>query len=160
MVSGTNGAFFQVNPNNGVLSVFKKINREEVCDRAAPCILNLKIAMDNPLEIHYVVVEIADANDHSPLFPEKEQHFEIAENTLTVARFELQSTRDPGIGTNTIRIYALSKNNYFDLEMRDNIEEDKTPVLVLHKALDREQNGKHSLVLTAVDEELLQDRVH
>ncbi|XP_034163508.2 protocadherin alpha-3-like [Pangasianodon hypophthalmus] len=151
IVSGTNGAFFQVNQNNGVLSVLKKIDREEVCDGVASCILNLKIAVDNPLEIHYVVVEIADVNDHSPWFPEKEQHFEIAENTLIGARFELQSARDPDIGTNSIRTYALSKNNYFDLEMRDNIEEEKTPVLVLHKALDREQNGKHSLVLTAVD---------
>ncbi|XP_058263638.1 protocadherin alpha-3-like [Hemibagrus wyckioides] len=151
IVSGTNEAFFQVNQNNGVLSVLKKIDREEVCDGVASCIVNLKIAVDNPLEIHYVVVEIADVNDHSPWFPEKEQHFEIAETTLTGARFELQSARDPDIGTNSIRTYTLSKNNYFGLEMRDNIEEEKTPVLVLHKALDREQNGKHSLVLTAVD---------
>ncbi|KAK3557932.1 hypothetical protein QTP86_003857 [Hemibagrus guttatus] len=151
IVSGTSGAFFQVNQNNGVLSVLKKIDREEVCDGVASCILNLKIAVDNPLEIHYVVVEIADVNDHSPWFPEKEQHFEIAETTLTGARFELQSARDPDIGTNSIRTYTLSKNNYFGLEMRDNIEEEKTPVLVLHKALDREQNGKHSLILTAVD---------
>ncbi|XP_060759719.1 protocadherin alpha-7-like [Neoarius graeffei] len=151
IVSGTNGAFFQVNQNNGVLSVLKKIDREEVCDGVVSCTLNLKIAVDNPLEIHYVVVEITDVNDHSPRFPEKEQHFEIAETTLTGARFELQSARDPDIGTNSIRTYALSKNNYFDLEMRDNIEEEKTPVLVLRKTLDREQNGKHSLVLTAVD---------
>ncbi|XP_053496996.1 protocadherin alpha-3-like [Ictalurus furcatus] len=151
IVSGANGAFFQVNQNNGVLSVLKKIDREEVCDGLASCILNLKIAVDNPLEIHYIVVEISDVNDHSPWFPEKEQHFEIAENTLTGARFELQSARDPDIGTNSICTYALSKNNYFVLEMRDNIEEEKTPVLVLHNALDREQNGKHSLVLTAAD---------
>ncbi|XP_053541467.1 protocadherin alpha-3-like [Ictalurus punctatus] len=151
IVSGANGAFFQVNQNNGVLSVLKKIDREEVCDGLASCILNLKIAVDNPLEIHYIVVEIADVNDHSPWFPEKEQHFEIAENTLTGARFELQSARDPDIGTNSICTYALSKNNYFVLEIRDNIEEEKTPVLVLHNALDREQNGKHSLVLTAAD---------
>ncbi|GAA6095787.1 protocadherin alpha-7-like isoform X2 [Tachysurus ichikawai] len=151
IVSGTNGAFFQVNQNNGVLSVLNKIDREEVCDGVASCILNLKTALDNPLEIHYVAVEIADVNDHSPWFPEKEQQFEIAENTLTGARFELQSARDPDIGTNSIRTYALSKNNYFGLEMRDNTEEEKTPFLVLHKALDREQNGKHNLILTAVD---------
>ncbi|XP_046715374.1 protocadherin alpha-6-like isoform X3 [Silurus meridionalis] len=150
IVPGTNGAFFQVNQNNGVLSVLKKIDREEVCVGAL-CILNVKIALDNPLEIHYVVVEIADVNDHSPWFPEKGQHFEIAENTLTGACFELQSARDPDIGTNSIRTYVLSKNNYFELEIRDNIDEEKIPILALHKALDREQKGKHSLVLTAVD---------
>ncbi|TSK45904.1 Protocadherin alpha-7 [Bagarius yarrelli] len=151
IVSGTNSVFFQLNQNNGILSVFKTIDREEVCDSVALCIINLKIALENPLEIHYVVVEIADVNDHSPWFPEKEQHFEIAENTLTGARFELQSARDLDVGTNSIRTYALSKNSYFGLEMRDNIEEEKTPVLVLQKALDREQNEKHSLVLTAID---------
>ncbi|XP_037398800.1 protocadherin alpha-8-like isoform X10 [Pygocentrus nattereri] len=151
MVSGSTDALFQVNQNNGVLSVLKKIDREATCEGSALCAINLKIAVENPLEIHYVVVEIVDVNDHSPRFPEKEQHFEIAENTLAGARFELQSARDPDVGSNSIRLYKLAKNNYFELEMRDNEEEEKIPVLVLHKSLDREQNAKHSLLLTAVD---------
>ncbi|XP_056625273.1 protocadherin gamma-A5-like [Triplophysa dalaica] len=151
IVSGSKDDFFQVNQNNGEFFVYKKIDREEVCDGNSMCLINLKIAVENPLEIHYVGVEITDVNDHSPRFPEKEQHFEMAENTVAGARFELQTARDPDIGSNYIRLYKLAKNNHFDLEMRDGDEEEKNPILVLLKPLDREQKSEHSLVLTAVD---------
>ncbi|XP_039518914.1 protocadherin gamma-A11-like [Pimephales promelas] len=151
IVSGSKDALFEVNQNNGELYVNKKIDREELCDGNSVCLINLKIAVENPLEIHYVAVEITDVNDHSPRFPEKEQHFEMAENTNEGARFELQTARDPDIGSNSIRLYKLAKNNYFELEMRDGDEEEKIPILVLLKPLDREKNSEHRLVLTAVD---------
>ncbi|XP_057205195.1 protocadherin gamma-A11-like [Triplophysa rosa] len=151
IVSGSKDNFFQVKQNNGELFVYKKIDREESCDGNSVCLINLKIAVENPLEIHYVGVEITDVNDHSPRFPEKEQHFEMAENTVAGARFELQTARDPDIGSNSIRLYKLAKNNHFDLEMREGDEEEKNPILVLLKPLDREQNSEHRLVLTAVD---------
>ncbi|XP_072530149.1 protocadherin gamma-A5-like [Salminus brasiliensis] len=151
IVSSSADALFQVNQNNGVLFVITKIDREMICEESAVCTINVKIAVENPFEIHYVVIEIVDVNDHSPHFPEKEQHFEIAENTLAGARFELQSARDPDVGIYSIRLYKLAKNNHFDLQMSDNEEEEKIPVLVLLNSLDREQNPKHNLTLTAVD---------
>ncbi|XP_052010722.1 protocadherin gamma-A11-like [Xyrauchen texanus] len=151
IVSGSKEALFQVNQNNGELYTDKKIDREVVCDGNSVCLINLKIAVENPLEIHYVGVEIKDVNDHSPHFPENEQHFEMSESTVAGSRFELQTARDPDIGSNTIRLYKLAKNNYFELEMRDGDEEEKNPILVLLKPLDREQNSEHRLVLTAVD---------
>ncbi|XP_042593830.1 protocadherin alpha-2-like [Cyprinus carpio] len=151
IVSGSKDALFEVNQNNGELYVTKEIDREELCDGNSVCLINLKIAVENPLEIHYVGVEITDVNDHSPRFPEKEQHFEMAENTIEGARFELQTARDPDIGSYSIRLYKLSKSNFFELEMRDGEEEEKNPILVLLKPLDREQNSEHRLVLTAVD---------
>ncbi|XP_067262872.1 protocadherin alpha-10-like [Chanodichthys erythropterus] len=150
IVSGSKDALFEVNQNNGELYVSKKIDREELCDGNSLCVINLKIAVENPLEIHYVGVEITDVNDHSPHFPEKEQHFEISESAVAGARFELQTARDPDSGSNSIRLYKLAKNNYFELEMRGD-EEEKNPILVLLKPLDREQNSEHRLVLTAVD---------
>ncbi|XP_048058656.1 protocadherin gamma-A11-like [Megalobrama amblycephala] len=150
IVSGSKDALFEVNQNNGELYVSKKIDREELCDGNSLCVINLKIAVENPLEIHYAGVEITDVNDHSPHFPEKEQHFEISESAVAGARFELQTARDPDTGSNSIRFYKLVKNNYFELEMRGD-EEEKNPILVLLKPLDREQNSEHRLVLTAVD---------
>ncbi|KAK9963688.1 hypothetical protein ABG768_006854 [Culter alburnus] len=150
IVSGSKVALFEVNQNNGELYVSKKIDREELCDGNSLCVINLKIAVENPLEIHYAGVEITDVNDHSPRFPEKEQHFEMAENTIEGARFELQTARDPDSGSNSIRLYKLAKNNFFELEMRGD-EEEKNPILVLLKPLDREKNSEHRLVLTAVD---------
>uniref|UniRef100_A0A674DQG2 Si:ch73-379j16.2 n=1 Tax=Salmo trutta TaxID=8032 RepID=A0A674DQG2_SALTR len=151
IVSGSNDALFQVNQNNGVLYVHKNIDREELCDGTGACLINLKIAVENPLEIHYVGVEITDVNDHSPSFTEKDLHLEIAENALSDTRFELQTARDADVGLNSVRMYVLSSNPHFELELIDNGDEDKVPFLILRKAIDREQNTNHSFILTAID---------
>ncbi|XP_076148869.1 protocadherin alpha-7-like [Alosa pseudoharengus] len=150
IVSGSEDSLFQVNQNNGVLNVHKHIDREKLCDVNAACLINLKIVVENPLEIHHVGVEITDVNDHSPKFPEKELLLEIAESTLPVARFQLDAARDPDAGINSVKAYKLSHNDHFDLEIRDRGDE-KIPFLILRKLLDREQQRKHTLLLTAVD---------
>ena len=150
IVSGSEESLFQVNQNNGVLYVHKNIDREELCDVNAACLINLKIVVENPLEIHYVGIDITDVNDHSPKFAEKELLLEIAESTHPGARFQLHAARDPDAGINSVRAYKLSQNDHFDLEIRDRGDE-KFPFLVLRKLLDREQQHKHMLLLTAVD---------
>ncbi|XP_038867657.1 protocadherin alpha-3-like [Salvelinus namaycush] len=151
IVSGSKDALFQVHQNNGVLYVHKNIDREELCDGNSACMINLKIVVENPLEIHYVGIEISDVNDHSPSFSEKDQNLEIAESTMPGTGFQLQAARDPDSGMNSVRLYKLSHTEYFDLELRDTGEEGKIPVLKLHKPLDRERESKHILVLTAID---------
>ncbi|XP_042158768.1 protocadherin alpha-3-like [Oncorhynchus tshawytscha] len=151
IVSGSKDALFQVNQNNGFLYVHKNMDREELCGGNGACLMDLKIVVENPLEIHYIGVEITDVNDHSPSFAEKDVYLQIAENTLMGARFELQTARDLDIEINAVRVYRLSQNDHFDLEVKDNGEEDKLLFLVLSKPLDREQNRTHELLLTAVD---------
>ncbi|XP_054454171.1 protocadherin alpha-7-like [Anoplopoma fimbria] len=150
IVSGPNHALFQLNQNNGVLYIGQTVDREELCDGIKVCLINLKVVVESPLEIHYVGVEITDVNDHSPTFPENEQQLEIAEHTPPGTRFQIQAARDPDVGTQSVRLYKLSQNEFFDTEIRDS-EEDKIPFLVLKKPLDREQKSEHHLVLTAVD---------
>uniref|UniRef100_A0A3Q3IC15 Cadherin domain-containing protein n=1 Tax=Monopterus albus TaxID=43700 RepID=A0A3Q3IC15_MONAL len=150
IVSGPNHALFQLNQNNGVLYVGKIMDREELCGRSKVCLTNLKIVVESPLEIHYLGVEITDINDHSPYFPESEQRLEIAENTPPGTRFQIHAARDPDVGTQSVRLYKLSQNDFFDIELRES-EEDKIPFLVLKKSLDREQRAEHRLVLTALD---------
>ncbi|XP_041653151.1 protocadherin alpha-8-like [Cheilinus undulatus] len=150
IVSGAQDSLFEVNPNNGVLFVHKNLDREQLCDRNAACLKDLKIVVENPLEIHYVTVEITDANDHAPTFVEKGKVIEIAENTLPGARFQLPGARDPDVGVNSVQRYKLSQNDHFNLEIRDR-GEDKIPFLVLQRQLDREQKTNHSLILTATD---------
>ncbi|XP_015800923.3 protocadherin alpha-8 [Nothobranchius furzeri] len=150
IVSGADGALFEVNPNNGVLYVHKKIDREQLCDRNAACLTDLKLVVENPLEVHYVTVEIIDSNDHTPSFTEKEKVIEIAESTAPGARFQLSLARDPDVGINSVQRYKLSQNDHFQLEIRDR-DEDKIPFLVLQQQLDREQKTNHSLILTAID---------
>ncbi|XP_028445750.1 protocadherin alpha-3-like [Perca flavescens] len=150
VVSGSKETFFEVNPDNGALYVHKKIDREELCQGSGACLMELKILVENPLEMHYVIVEITDVNDHSPSFPEREQRFEIGEQTLPGKRFQLHTARDPDAGINSICTYTLTANNHFEVDIRQS-DEDKIPFLVLKKSLDREQKDKHTLQVTAVD---------
>ncbi|XP_077433296.1 protocadherin alpha-12-like isoform X26 [Vanacampus margaritifer] len=150
VVSESNEAFFEVNQHNGVLYVSKRIDRDDSCQGSGACLFELKVIVESPLEIHYVVIEITDVNDHSPVFIEKEQTFEIAEHTLPGKRFQLHAAHDPDAGMNSIRAYTLTSNEHFEVDVRQS-DEDKIPFLVLKKILDREQKTKHSLLVTAVD---------
>ncbi|KAM8732223.1 protocadherin alpha-8-like isoform 16-T16 [Acanthopagrus schlegelii] len=150
VVSESKETYFEVNQNNGVLYVRSKIDREELCRGSGACLMELKVIVENPLEIHYVVVEIADVNDNSPSFQAKEQRFEIGEQILPGRRFQLHAARDPDAGINSIRTYTLTSNEHFEVDIRQS-GENKVPFLVLKKSLDREQKDKHTLLVTAVD---------
>ncbi|XP_026095452.1 protocadherin alpha-6-like isoform X12 [Carassius auratus] len=150
IVSGSKEELFQINQENGVLYVHKKIDRESLCAGSGVCMVNLKTVIENPLEIHYVEVEISDINDHYPSFPEKEQRLRISENTLPGADYQLQAAVDPDSGTNSVRTYKLSPNDHFEIRVRES-DEDKVPFLVLKKAVDREITTTYKLLLTAVD---------
>ncbi|KAM8732956.1 protocadherin alpha-3-like [Acanthopagrus schlegelii] len=151
VVSGSSDAFFEVNKNDGVLYANHKIDREEVCKESSVCLINLKTVLENPLEVHYVTVEITDLNDHSPTFPEKTKRLEISESALPGARYQLQNAHDPDGGTNSVQQYKISQNEHFRLEIKDRGRDGKTPILQLQRQLDREAKSSHQLVLTAID---------
>ncbi|XP_074505029.1 protocadherin alpha-8-like [Sebastes fasciatus] len=151
IVSSNADPLFHVNQNDGVLYVSRKIDREEVCAQSSTCLINLKTVLENPLEVHYVDVEVLDINDHSPSFPEKEKRLEISESVLPGARFQLKPSRDRDSGHFSVQQYKLSQNDHFRLEVKDKGEDGKIPTLVVQKSLDRETAGGHSLVLTALD---------
>ncbi|XP_046907556.1 protocadherin alpha-3-like [Hypomesus transpacificus] len=151
IVSGSTEPLFQVNQNDGMLYVNRKIDREEVCKESNVCLINLKTVLENPLEIHYVTVEVLDVNDHSPSFPEKEKRLEISESSSPGARFQLQAARDPDGGMYSIQQYKLSHNDHFRLEVKDRGEDGKIPFLHLQKPLDKETKRSHTLLLTAFD---------
>ncbi|XP_030000918.1 protocadherin alpha-8-like [Sphaeramia orbicularis] len=150
VVSETKDGIFEVNPDNGALYVHNHIDREELCQGSGACLMELKILVENPLEIHYVVVEITDVNDHSPSFTKNNQTFEIGELTSPGKRFQLHTARDPDAGINSIRTYTLTSNEHFEINIRQN-DVEKIPFLVLKKPLDREEKREHKLFVTAVD---------
>nr|XP_046151241.1 protocadherin alpha-3-like isoform X19 [Oncorhynchus gorbuscha] len=151
IVSGSTESLFQVNQNDGIMYVNRKIDREEVCERSNVCLINLKTVLENPLEIHYVAVEVLDVNDHSPSFPEKEKRLEMSESALQGTRFQLHAADDPDSGQYSVQQYKLSQNDHFRLEVKDRGDDRKTPILVLQKTLDREALKSHKLILTALD---------
>ncbi|XP_053541898.1 protocadherin alpha-13-like [Ictalurus punctatus] len=150
IVSGPKQALFQANQDNGVLYVQTKIDREEVCEDNSACLINLKIAVEAPLEIHHVVVEITDINDNVPSFSQTHQHFEIAEHTPVGTSFQLHAARDQDTAPNSVRNYKLGQNANFEIDTK-NSDGDKIPFLVIRKPLDREQTEDYRLVVTAED---------
>ncbi|XP_054647591.1 protocadherin alpha-11-like isoform X23 [Dunckerocampus dactyliophorus] len=150
VVSGSADAYFKVNADNGDLQIQQKMDREELCQGKGACLMELKILVENPLEVHYVVVEITDVNDHSPVFLEKKQTFEIGEQSSSGTRFQLHAARDPDAEINSVRTYNITPNEHFELDIVQS-DDDKIPFLVLKRSLDREQKNKHSLIVTAID---------
>ncbi|XP_038556227.1 protocadherin alpha-8-like [Micropterus salmoides] len=151
IVEGSTESFFHVNQNDGILYVDHIIDREKVCERNSVCLINLKTVLENPLEIHYVTVEVLDVNDHSPNFSTKESRLEISESVLPGLRLQLQAAHDPDVGPFSVQEYKLSPNHHFRLEVKDRGKDGKIPILVLLKTLDRETKKSHTLLLTAID---------
>ncbi|XP_070819223.1 protocadherin gamma-A11-like [Chaetodon trifascialis] len=151
IVSGSTEPLFRVNENDGILYVDRNIDREEICQRTSVCLINLKTVLENPLEIHYVAVEVLDVNDHSPSFPENNKRLEISESTLPGTRFQLHAALDPDGGVNSVQQYKLSPNSNFRLEVKDRGKDGKVPVLQIQSPLDREASSSHKLLLTALD---------
>ncbi|XP_036380422.1 protocadherin alpha-7-like isoform X2 [Megalops cyprinoides] len=151
IVSGTKQDLFQVNQRDGALFVNQRIDREELCGKSTPCLLNLKAVIENPLEMHHITVEIVDVNDHSPSFPDPAYRLEIPELTVTGARFQLEGAHDADTGLNDLRVYKLSQNEYFRLEVEESNGDSKIPFLILLKPLDREVIPQLNMLLTAID---------
>ncbi|XP_060743337.1 protocadherin alpha-3-like [Tachysurus vachellii] len=151
IVSASAESKFRINQDDGGLYVNGKIDREDICAGSSACLENLKIVLENPLEIHYVSVHILDINDNAPQFTQKTKHLDIGESALPGTRFQLQAAHDPDSGSNSIQSYKLSHNDHFRLEIKDRDEDGKIPILILQKQLDREAAQIIKLLLTAVD---------
>ncbi|XP_036407277.1 protocadherin-10b isoform X1 [Megalops cyprinoides] len=143
--------YLEVNLENGVLFVNEKIDREQICKQSATCLLHLEVFLENPLELFRVEIEIVDINDNPPSFPETDITVEISESATPGTRFPLESAFDPDVGTNALRTYEITTNNYFYLDVQQQGDGNKFAELVLEKPLDREQQAVHRYVLTAVD---------
>ncbi|XP_027864176.1 protocadherin alpha-8-like isoform X16 [Xiphophorus couchianus] len=152
IVSSDVDPLFNVNQNDGMLYVSRIVDREEVCAQSSRCVMNVKTVLENPLEVHYVEVEILDINDHSPIFSDKDIILEISESALPGARFQLKPAQDPDGGQLSVQHYKLSQNDHFRLETKDKRNDIKIPILVVQKPLDRETARSHKLTLTALDE--------
>ncbi|KAI7801780.1 protocadherin-10b isoform X1 [Triplophysa rosa] len=151
VVPSSRTPYLEVNLENGVLFVNEKIDRERICKQTASCLLHLEVFLENPLELFRVEIEVVDINDNPPSFPETDITVEISESATPGTRFPLESAYDPDVGSNALRTYDITNNNYFYLDVQTQTDGNKFAELVLEKPLDREQQAMHRYVLTAVD---------
>uniref|UniRef100_A0A8C4SMC3 Protocadherin 2 alpha a 1 n=1 Tax=Erpetoichthys calabaricus TaxID=27687 RepID=A0A8C4SMC3_ERPCA len=146
VISGFKEQLLQVNHKTGVLFVNEILDREMLCDEDKPCFLDVKILIENPLEIHQAEIEIIDINDNSPAFIGKNKILEISESTPVGSRFTLEGAVDPDSGANSLKSYQLNQNDNFILQVKEGSKRNKIPVLVLQKPLDRELKAKYNLL--------------
>ncbi|XP_059773286.1 protocadherin gamma-A4 isoform X11 [Balaenoptera ricei] len=157
IVSRGRTQLFALNPRSGSLVTAGRIDREELCDRSPKCVVNLEILLEDKVKIFGVEVEIIDINDNAPNFGAEQREIKVAENENPGTRFPLPEAFDPDIGINSLQGYQLSSNGHFSLDVQSGADGIKYPELVLERALDREEEAVHHLVLTAFDGG---DRVH
>ncbi|KAM4675299.1 protocadherin gamma-C5-like isoform 5-T5 [Discoglossus pictus] len=144
--------YFAVNWENGALTVNEKIDREKLCGSSSNCLLPIEVVIENPLELHRLVIEILDINDNPPIFSTAERTIKITELIASPgARFPLDIAHDLDVGNNNIKQYKLDTNSYFSLSVKKRKDGTLIPELVLERALDREEIDKHNLILTALD---------
>lgn len=151
VTSSSGRRYVIVNPKNGKLLVNERIDRESLCDTMSTCLINLEVMFENPTEVHHIEVEVLDANDNAPQFPQDEYQLEVIESALPGSRYPIEHAVDPDIGSNAVRIYQLSTNDHFALVSNKPSLNTKHIELVLKKPLDREQTPYHQLILSAVD---------
>ncbi|XP_048884541.1 protocadherin alpha-C2-like isoform X8 [Brienomyrus brachyistius] len=144
--------YLEINKETGELYVLEKIDREHICNmKSSSCLLKMDVTIENPIRIFNVEFEILDINDNAPRFRKQTMHLDISESTLPGERFSLNNAVDPDMGSNSIKTYHLSESEHFNLDIQSGSDGSKYANLVLKKALDREKQAVHNLILTAVD---------
>ncbi|XP_037658046.1 protocadherin gamma-A6 isoform X11 [Choloepus didactylus] len=151
IVSRGRTQLFALNPRSGSLITAGRIDREELCAQSARCLVNINILVEDKLKLYPVEVEIMDTNDNSPRFFREELEVKILENAAPSSRFPLMEVYDPDVGMNSLQGCKISGNSHFSVDMQSEADGPKYPELVLERALDREGEAVHHLLLTAVD---------
>ncbi|XP_030648000.1 protocadherin beta-16-like [Chanos chanos] len=149
--TGDSTEYTELKKESGLLLIKEKIDREALCAKTTPCALHLQMILDNPVELYRITVEITDINDNAPSFKKKEITFEISEIAGIGAKFMLEKAFDPDVGINSLQSYSLKPTDHFSLKLHNQADGSKTVEMVLHKSLDREEHGRMSLLLTAID---------
>ncbi|XP_054647717.1 protocadherin gamma-A12-like [Dunckerocampus dactyliophorus] len=145
--------YTELKTDKGVLAVNERIDREQLCGDVTPCSFSFEVILENPLELHRIIVEVLDINDHAPVFASRDKTliFQISESAVVGVRFPLQSAEDQDVGQNALQNYILSPNDNFILNQHANPDGSKYVEMVLQKPLDRERHPRLSLKLIAVD---------
>nr|KAF6346828.1 hypothetical protein mPipKuh1_010605 [Pipistrellus kuhlii] len=151
IVSRGRTQLFALNPRSGSLVTAGRIDREELCAQSARCLVNINILVEERGKIFGIEIEITDINDNNPKFQSENLEVKINEVAVPGTRYPLPEAIDPDVGLNSLQSYQLSPNHHFSLDVKTGEGGTLNPGLVLERALDREEEAAHHLVLIASD---------
>ncbi|XP_070959515.1 protocadherin alpha-C2-like isoform X5 [Oncorhynchus clarkii lewisi] len=148
-----NKKYLDVNKETGELYIVERLDRESLCTTktATSCFLKMDATIENPIRMFNIELEIMDINDNAPHFRRDTMDLDISESTPVGERFSLNNAVDPDVGSNTVKTYHLSESEHFNIEIQTGRDGAKFADLILKKALDRELQAVHNLILTSVD---------
>ncbi|XP_072515620.1 protocadherin alpha-2-like [Salminus brasiliensis] len=150
IVSSSNKKYFDVNVKTGALFVNERIDREEFCEHNQRCFVNVEALATNPHRLYRIEINVVDVNDNAPRFRDSSLSMNITEDASPGDRFHLPVAEDADVGSNSLKDYRLSSNEYFSIDVQTG-EPTVSVELILQKALDREKQSIINLVLTAFD---------
>ncbi|XP_019518324.1 PREDICTED: protocadherin gamma-A8 isoform X9 [Hipposideros armiger] len=151
IVSRGRTQLFALNRRSGSLVTAGRIDREELCAQSARCLVNINILVEDRGKLFGIEIEIIDINDNNPKFQVENLEVKINEIVAPGTRYPLPEAVDPDVGLNSLQSYQLSPNHHFSLDVQTGDDGTIYPELVLERALDREQEAAHHLVLIASD---------
>ncbi|XP_032741821.1 protocadherin gamma-A10 isoform X12 [Rattus rattus] len=151
IISRGRSQLFSLNPRGGSLVTAGRIDREELCAQSAPCVVSFNILVEDRVKLFGIEIEVTDVNDNAPKFQAETLDVKINENVAPGMRFPLPEATDPDVDVNSLQSYQLSPNKHFSLVVQSGAKGIKYPELVLERALDREEEAIHHLVLVASD---------
>ncbi|XP_013367570.1 PREDICTED: protocadherin beta-15-like, partial [Chinchilla lanigera] len=151
VASEDNEPLLQLDQQTGKLLLNEKLDREELCGPADPCVMHFQVLLKNPLEVFRAELFVGDINDHSPEFPEREMTLKVSEISPPGTVFPLKKAQDLDVGINNIQNYTIGHSSHFHVSIFEQGDGRKYPELVLDKELDREEQGEFTLTLTALD---------
>ncbi|XP_056152080.1 protocadherin gamma-A11-like [Lampris incognitus] len=143
---GNSEQYCDINMKTGDLRVAEPLDREGLCGKKTSCILKQELILENPLELHRIILHVEDINDNAPQFKRDVIRLEIRESADKGTRFLIEEASDADVGQNSVQRYELKKSQYFGL----NVDSSRVE-LVLENELDRERERAVSLTLSAVD---------
>ncbi|KAM5299397.1 protocadherin gamma-A10-like [Ctenodactylus gundi] len=151
IVSRGRTQLFSLHPRSGSLITAGRVDREELCAQSAQCLVSFNILIEDRVKLLRVDIEVTDINDNAPKFQAETLDIKINENVAPGTRFPLPEAVDPDVGVNALQSYQLSPSQHFSLGVQRRANGVTYPELVLERALDREEEALHRLVLTASD---------
>ncbi|KAM9061323.1 LOW QUALITY PROTEIN: protocadherin beta-2-like [Sarcophilus harrisii] len=106
----------RLHPKTGNLLLRKKLDREELCGPAEPCVLLFQVLLENSFQIVRAELRVEEVNDLSSVFLNTEMVLKIFYNTSPRTVFILGNAKDLVVGSNNLQNYTISHNFHFHIQ--------------------------------------------
>lgn len=152
-----NADYFTLEPNKGVISIRKRLDRETVCSFRSECVLEFEFALRSVLGSFFRIaqfeVTVLDINDNSPEFTQPQFELFVPEESDAGKKFPLPTAfdRDTGPGNGVSDYQLLDAPPMFDLITEETILNTTDVFLKLDSVVNREKAESYKILVGAVD---------